>query len=174
MMERILDKYFVHRDLLANERTCQAIEWQLMGGPVEFLLTRREQGAAGYVLRSRYPLVRHAIELCEAARQPKSVSDLADACHVSKRVLELAFQEVLRTTPKRFLGQNRMNRVRKELLSSDSTATCVTEILGRWDVRELGRFAVEYKRLFGESPSAILGCDIVVPARRLADTLGTP
>jgi hypothetical protein len=32
MMERILDKYFVHRDLLANERACQAIEWQLMGG----------------------------------------------------------------------------------------------------------------------------------------------
>jgi hypothetical protein len=31
-IERILDNYSVHRDLLANERTRRAIEWRLMGG----------------------------------------------------------------------------------------------------------------------------------------------
>jgi len=43
-MERILDNYLVHPDTLANERTRRAIEWRMMGGLVEFLLTRRERG----------------------------------------------------------------------------------------------------------------------------------
>ena len=174
-MERILAKYFVHRKLLANKRACQAIEWQLMGALVEFLLTRREPSTAGCTPRgARHQLVRRAIELCEAASQPIGVSDLAAACNVSKRVLELGFRETLRITPSRFMQQERMNRVRKELRASDRTSTSVTEVLTRWGITELGRFAVEYKSLFSESPSTTLGRDFVVPNRRLADALVGP
>jgi AraC family ethanolamine operon transcriptional activator len=171
-MERILDKYLVHRDLLADARACQAVEWQLMGGLVEFLLTRREPSRADCIPRAaRHRLVRRAIGLCEASSRSMSVPDLAAACGVSKRVLELGFQETLRTTPSRFMRQNRMNRVRKELLISDRASGSVTDILGRWGVSELGRFAVDYKNLFGESPSTTLGSDFAVPARRLTDVL---
>jgi AraC family ethanolamine operon transcriptional activator len=171
-MERILDKYFVHRNLLANERACQAIEWQLMGGLVEFLLTRREPSTAGCTPRAaRHQLVRRAIELCEAASQPIGVSDLAAACNVSKRVLELGFRETLQTTPSRFIRLSRMNRVRKDLRTSDRASDSVTNIAIRRGVTELGRFAVEYKSLFGESPSATLRRGIGLPGGRLADVL---
>jgi transcriptional regulator GlxA family with amidase domain len=174
-MERILDKYFVHRDLLADDRACQAIEWQLMGSLAEFLVTRREPSAASCTPRmARHLLVRRAIELCEGASQPVGVSDLAAACNVSKRVLELGFQETLRTTPSRFIRLSRMNRVRKELRASDRVSHSVTDIAIRRGVTELGRFAVEYKSLFGESPSTTLRRDFVAPARRLADSLGSP
>jgi AraC-like DNA-binding protein len=174
-MQRILEKYLVHRDLLADGRACQAIEWQLMGALVEFLLTRREPRGADCIPRAaRHRLVRHAIELCEASSQLISVPDLATACGVSTRVLELGFRETLRTTPSRFMRQNRMNRVRKELLTSDRASNSVTDILKRWGVSELDRFAVEYKNLFGESPSTTLGCGSVVPARRLTDVLNGP
>jgi AraC-like DNA-binding protein len=93
---------------------------------------------------------------------------------VSKRGLELAFQAMVRITPCRFLKQNRMNRVRKELRASNRATGNVTDILSRWGVSELGRFAVEYKRLFGESPSTTLSRDVVVPARHLADGLVSP
>jgi AraC family ethanolamine operon transcriptional activator len=176
LMERILDNYSVHRDLLANERTRRAIEWRLMGGLVEFLLTRRERGTDVRTPRAvRYHrLVRRAIDLCDASIEPVSVSDLAETCCVSKRVLELAFQAMVRVTPCRFLKQNRMNRVRKELRATNRATDNVTEILSRWGVSEFGRFAVEYKRHFGESPSTTLGRDAVVPARRLADVLESP
>ena len=172
MMGRILDKYLIHRDLLADERARQAIEWQLMGGLVEFLLTRREQSAARCTPRAaRHLLVRRAMELCEAASKPIGVSDLAAACGVSKRVLELGFQETLRTTPSRAMRQSRMNQVRRELRAADRASNNVTDILSRWGVSELGRFAVEYKNLFGESPSTTLRRDFVVPNRRLTDAL---
>lgn len=172
MMERVLDKYLVHRDLLANERTCQAIEWQLMGGLLEFLLTRDTQSSSAcHPGTARYAVVRRAIEFCDATRQPISVSDLAAASGVSTRVLEMGFRETVRTSPGRFIRLNRMNQVRKELLASDRGATSVTGVLGNWGLTELGRFAVEYKNLFGESPSATLRRDIVAPARRLAHAL---
>jgi AraC-like DNA-binding protein len=172
MMGRILDKYLVHRDLLADDRARQAIEWQLTGGLVEFLVTRREPSAAGCTPRAaRYLLVRRAIELCEATIQPIGVSDLATACGVSRRVLELGFQETVRTTPSRLMRQSRLNRVRRELRAADRASVSVTEILSRAGVSEFGRFAVEYKNLFGESPSITLGREFVVPDRRLTDGL---
>lgn len=175
MMDRIVDKYSDHRDLLANARTRQAIEWQLMGGLLELLITRRELGATSDVARNvRYPLIRRAIELCDAAREPISVPDLAAACGVSRRVLELGFQQTARTTPSRFMRWNRMNQVRKDLLASEPSSTTVTDVLARWGVTEFGRFAVEYKSLFGQSPSLSLAQDLIAPARRLADALDTP
>lgn len=175
-IERILDNYLVHRDLLANERTRRAIEWRLMGGLVKLLLTRRERGTDTRAPRAaRYHrLVCRAIDLCDASTEPVSVSDLADSCCVSKRLLELAFQATVRITPCRFLKQNRMNRVRRELRASNRATDNVTDILCRCGVSEFGRFAVEYKRFFGESPSTTLGRDAMVPARRLADGLVSP
>jgi AraC-like DNA-binding protein len=171
-MERILDKYWIQRDLLTHERTRQALEWQLMGCLVEFLLTRREESTAACTRRaSRYRIVRRAIELCESVPQPISVPDLADACGVSKRVLELGFQKTVRTTPSQLMRQSRLNRVRRELRTADRASVSVTEILSRAGVSEFGRFAVEYKNLFGESPSTTLGREFVVPDRRLTDAL---
>jgi AraC family ethanolamine operon transcriptional activator len=123
---------------------------------------------------ARHLLVRRAIEFCVATNQQISVSDLAAACGVSKRVLELGFRETLRVPPSRFMRQERMNQVRNELRASDCASTSVTDVLSRWGVTELGRFAVEYKSLFGESPSTTLGRDFVVPNRRLADALVGP
>jgi AraC-like DNA-binding protein len=172
MMERILDKYLLCADLLADARACQAIEWQLMGAMVEFLLFRRDPGDVACASRAaRHSLVRRAIEICEAASAPISVSDLATACSVSKRVLELGFQETVRSTPSRFIRQSRMNRVRRELSVSDPASDRVTDVLSRFGVSELGRFAVEYKSLFGESPSGTLRRSIALPDRRLEDVL---
>lgn len=59
-------------------------------------------------------------------------------------------------SPARYLRMYRLTRARLELLDADPGATTVKNVaysLGFW---ELGRFAVEYKKLFGESPSQTL------------------
>jgi AraC-like DNA-binding protein len=50
----------------------------------------------------------------------------------------------------------RMRQARKNLRESDRTKTTVTEIAARWGFWNFGRFAGEYRGIFGELPSATL------------------
>lgn len=56
-----------------------------------------------------------------------------------------------------FVRQLRLQHVREELLADESPGLAsVTDIALKWGFAHLGRFAIEYKRAFGESPSATL------------------
>jgi transcriptional regulator GlxA family with amidase domain len=59
-------------------------------------------------------------------------------------------------SPKRYLTLRRMNLARHALNDSSPDAATVTEIATRYGFWQFGRFAGEYKSLFGESPSATL------------------
>ena len=97
--------------------------------------------------------------------------DLAAAVGVSQRVLELGFKETLGISPRRFLRWSRLNHLHRELRNARAEISTVTEIAGRWGFTELGRTAMEYKRLFGESPSSTLRQDGRLPSLRYADLL---
>ena len=84
------------------------------------------------------------------------MSDLCQQIGVNERTLQACCQEQLGMSPKRYLLVRRMMTVRRRLRHADPDSSSVTGIateLGFW---ELGRFAVQYKKLFGESPSQTL------------------
>ena len=75
---------------------------------------------------------------------------------VSHSTLEAAFKSVTRLTPQVFLRLRRLNRARAALLSADPLRERVTDVATQMGFTELGRFAVRYRELFGESPSETL------------------
>ncbi|MDH2405790.1 helix-turn-helix domain-containing protein [Bradyrhizobium sp. SSUT18] len=88
--------------------------------------------------------------------EPLHISAVCRALAVSERTLRKAFHKVHGIPPCRHLRMLRLSEARRALLSADSQLVTVTEIATGFGFVELGRFSVEYRRVFGESPSKTL------------------
>jgi len=118
----------------------------------------------GEVREDRSALRQHALIMRRFRRAVEENSDQAlyipELCKmigVSDRTLRSCCQEQLGVGPSRYLLLRRMHLARRILRDSAPTATTVTEIATRYGFWQFGRFAGEYKSLFGELPSATLG-----------------
>ena len=72
-----------------------------------------------------------------------------------ERTIYLGFQERFGLSPYAYLTILRMEAARTRLLSAPP-GTRVTDIVFGLGIGHLGRFSTEYRRRFGESPSATL------------------
>jgi len=170
LIQHLLSKYSANCALLDEERVCKAIEMRLLEAITQ--LFRPEST----VICSKLPAKRRltfsrAIEYSETLDEICTVPELAAAVGSSQRVLELTFRETLGITPHKYLHWQRLNLVRRELTNTGPGTSSVTGIAERWGYSELGRFAVEYKRLFGESPSTSLNAARRKVPRNLRDSL---
>ena len=107
-------------------------------------------------ISARRQTLKRALEYGESVHDKISVPEFATQLAVSQRSLELAFQEFLGITPRQYLNNRRMHGVHSELQARAPDSRCVTQVANSWGFSELGRFAGEYKRLFGEVPTATL------------------
>lgn len=102
-------------------------------------------------------LLRQAIEFIQDnAAHDIGVSDVASALYLSPRTVQYMFRRHLDTTPTAFLRDIRLARAREELIASDRSVTTVAATAARWGFAHTGRFAVIYRRTFGESPHETL------------------
>jgi transcriptional regulator GlxA family with amidase domain len=88
--------------------------------------------------------------------QPLHISALCLTLAVSERTLRKAFYNIHGLPPCRHLRMLRLFRARRALLSANCKLTTVTAIAMCFGFVELGRFSVEYRKVFGESPSQTL------------------
>jgi AraC-like DNA-binding protein len=84
------------------------------------------------------------------------LSALCRAVGASARTLQDCCHEHLGMSPIRFLWLRRMHLARTALVMADPATATVTSIAGTYGFWELGRFAVAYRELYGESPRATL------------------
>jgi AraC-like DNA-binding protein len=75
---------------------------------------------------------------------------------LSVRSLTRAFQKRHGMGPIRFLRLRRLEAARRDLLAAEPGSASVTEVMHRYGFGHPGRFAAQYRRQFGESPSVTL------------------
>jgi len=87
---------------------------------------------------------------------PITIGALSRSVGVSERTLRNAFADVHRESPKRYFLHERLRRARQHLSDVRGAATTVTSVATQYGFYELGRFDLQYKAMFGESPSHTL------------------
>ena len=85
-----------------------------------------------------------------------SVEQLAIVAGVSERTLRDAFQCYFGVAPVKFLHRRTLHQVRAALKTADPSRATVTNIATQFGVWHFGRFARDYRFLFGELPSETL------------------
>jgi AraC family transcriptional regulator, ethanolamine operon transcriptional activator len=114
-----------------------------------------------------HPLGRHTVPRSQIIRMSMdfveqhdgeylSVEQLAKAAGVSERTLRDAFQCYFGAAPVEFLNRRTLHQVRAALKAADPSRTTVTKIATQFGVWHFGRFAQDYRSLFGELPSETL------------------
>ncbi len=143
-------------EIIANPDAARGLEQALIEAMVACLSggSVREERLA----RRHHSLImrrfRRAVE--EDPDQPLYIPELCAAIGVSDRTLRLCCQEQLGMSPKRYLMFRRMHFAQRALRDGSPGTTTVTEIATQYGFWQFGRFAGEYKALFGEAPSATL------------------
>ena len=119
-------------------------------------LVDSEIGKSGRVSGNRCVVALAEDYLCSRLSKPVSRADLASATNTSIRTLSRQFQKEKGMGPMAFLRQRRMDAVYAELLGFDSTEASVGEIVSKYGFTQMGAFASDYRRRFGELPSQTL------------------
>jgi AraC-like DNA-binding protein len=143
-------------DILTNPEAARGAEQSLVEAMVA-CLSEKETRADSAAQRHHAMIIRRFRRLLEDnPNQPHYIPELCAALGVSDRLLRVCCKEHLGMGPHRYLLLRRMHLARRALRAGTLGETNVTKIATRYGFFELGRFAVEYKSLFAESPSASL------------------
>ena len=115
-------------------------------------------------------LVQRATQLADAGNGPVRMAALCSMLRVSPGTLTKAFKSVAGVTPHTFFLRRKLNQARSVLLDADPLEQNVTTVASGLGFTELGRFAVRYRQMFGETPSQTLrrqtSCTVAVPRGR--------
>ncbi len=155
-LRRLLDRVHADPQMLAYPAAVATLECDLLEGLLRTLcLSMPERLLEGARRRRRgFEL---AIEYMRAADLVGlNAPALCAEVGVSQRTLEYAFKERLGTSPMEFIRRLKLHAARRALLAGERGGPTVTEIAMTFGFYQLGRFATEYRALFGELPSTTL------------------
>lgn len=143
-------------EIIINPDAARGLEQTLITALADCLADREDR--AGDLAQGQHAIVmrrfRRLVE--DNPEQPLYIPEICAAIRVSERTLRACCQEHLGVSPKRYLMLRRLHLARRALRAATADRATVTEIVTRYGFWQLGRFAIEYRRLFGETPSATL------------------
>ena len=140
-------------EVLQGGAVAAGIKQTLLSLLAETILHINDQSSATLAASRCWKIIAETQEMVrEQTDAPLSVTDLCLHFGVSRRMLQNCFQNMLAISPAAYLRAERLNAVRRMLKETDS----VTEAAANWSFCHFGHFSQEYKKLFGELPSATL------------------
>jgi AraC-like DNA-binding protein len=101
-------------------------------------------------------VVCQCIEYATAVDRIPSISELCLAAHVSERRLRKAFTDEYDLPPSQYFRAWALNEAHRRLAHNQHGRTTVTHVAHVLGFHHLGRFAGQYKQIYGENPSATL------------------
>lgn len=132
------------------------LQERLLGNLVTMLMASTGHGerpSLTHINRQR-TVQRIRDHLIAQAGQPVTVPDLCRRFHLSRRALQYCFEDITGMSPMAYLRALRLNGARRELRAGEGRT--VSEIASAWGFQHLSQFAQDYRRMFGELPSATL------------------
>lgn len=90
------------------------------------------------------------------ADPPLSIGEICATLRVSERLLRGCCAKHLGMGPSQYSRLRRMQRVRRALRKENPDTASVSELAERYGFRDLGRFASDYRALYGELPLTTL------------------
>lgn len=135
---------FAARDAAEFSTSMATVAWEISANP----RPRRDS------FRNRARLARRAETwMRDHIAQSVQIPEVCQAMGVSRRELEYAFRSCFDQSPRDYLQALRLNAIR---LSLRHAAAPIIDVALDHGVTHLGRFAAQYRALFGESPSETL------------------
>jgi AraC-like DNA-binding protein len=142
--------------VLIEGETAHGLEQQLIEGVVECL-------ANGSAIEAALPTRRHQElalrfdDLLESQPQRAfRITEICAALGVPARTLRRSCEEQLGMVASEYVRRRRMQLVRRALSRGNPDAPNIAKLARQYGFRGLGRFAAEYRAVYGEPPSATL------------------
>jgi AraC-like DNA-binding protein len=141
---------------LQNSRLTDDLEYNILAAMRDTLSTR----ASGLdtIGRQHHRIIvdRFRTALEAQVDQTITMPAISQMIGISSRTLRLACQGQLGISPAQYVLLRRMRSARRALQQADPDVARVTDIATEHGFWELGRFAVKYRHIFGETPSVTL------------------
>lgn len=150
--ELSLEHGLLRHPVLGSHMTRMLMSGLLLGHPHSWSDELLRPAASGGPKAIR--LVVEAVE-----RDPMAfatVADLARVASLSVRSLEEGFRRFHNCPPMRYVRGVRLARAHEDLTAASFGATTATAIAQRWGFSHYGRFANEYRRRYGTTPTDTL------------------
>lgn len=143
-------------DILAQPEAARALEHSLVHAMIMCLDANRPVQMGRGTLYHTAIIARFEEVLAANYDRPLHLAEICTSIGVTERTLRASCVEHLGMGPVRYLCLRRLHLVRHALIRASSATATVTQIATGAGFFELGRFAGEYRALFGETPSATL------------------
>jgi AraC-like DNA-binding protein len=139
---------------LADVEAVHGLEQQLIHALVDCLSAGSMDEETPTARRHRSILTRFE-DLLRPQAFPR-MTEICAALGVSERTLRICCEEQLGMGPTEYVRRGRMQLVHRALRNGNPGAASISAVARRYGFRGLGRFAANYRALFGELPSATL------------------
>jgi AraC-like DNA-binding protein len=148
---------------IGNPHTQAIVEEQLIEGLLLCQPSDIAPALASGVVKASNVHVRRAVQFIhDNLSYPITIGKIADALQISPRSLQLGFKSELDQSPLQYLREARLQEARHQLLNSPESVK-IGDICERVGFSHFGRFSVEYRRRFGESPHQTPNMKSLVP-----------